>query len=96
MGVEDTSLNDKLLPYKQSPHLLFSTQMGLVTVPSLYHSEALGITFVIFRNPEKRNEANVLIYDDKFPFKQLQKVVIQFGMYMATFSIDRRSIEEQA
>ena len=26
MGVEDTSLNDKLLPYKQSPHLLFSTQ----------------------------------------------------------------------
>ena len=25
MGVEDTSLNDKLLPYKQSPHLLFST-----------------------------------------------------------------------
>ena len=52
MGVEDTSLNEKLLPYKQSPHLLFSTQKGDPTDPSLYHSEALGITFVIFRNPE--------------------------------------------
>ena len=53
MGVEDNSLNDKLLPYKQSPHLLFSTQTGGPTEPSLYHSEALGITLVIFKNPEK-------------------------------------------
>jgi hypothetical protein len=67
-----------------------------VTQPSLYHSEALGIILVIFRNPESRYEANVLIYDDKFPYKQLQKVAIQFDFYMATFSIDRRSIEEQA
>ena len=52
MGVEDTSLNDKLLPYKQSPHLLFSIQKGGQTEPSLKHSEALEIILVIFRNPE--------------------------------------------
>ena len=52
MGVEDTSLNDKLLPYKQSPQLLFSTQMGSVTEPSLCHYDALGIIPVIFSNPE--------------------------------------------
>ena len=52
MGVEDTSLNDKLLPYKQSPHLLYSTQKGEPTLPSLYHSEVLSITLVIFRDPE--------------------------------------------
>jgi len=69
--------------------------MGDATEPSLYYSEALGITFVIFRNPENTYEANILIYADKFPFKQLQKVVIQFQFYRATFSIDRRSIEEQ-
>ena len=28
MGVEDSSLNDKMQPYKQSPHILFSTQKG--------------------------------------------------------------------
>ena len=52
MGVEDTSLNDKMQPYKQSPHILFSTQMGQITEPSLYKSEALGIMLMIFRNPE--------------------------------------------
>ena len=94
MGVEDTSLKDKIQPYKQSPHLLFSTQMGVVTEPSLNHSEALGIIIFIFRNPENEMQANLLIFDDQFPFKQLQKVVIEFEFYMATFSIDRRSIEE--
>ena len=52
MGVEDSSLNDKMQPYKQSPHILFSTQMGVVTEPSLYNSEALGINLMIFKNPE--------------------------------------------
>ena len=54
MGEEDNSLNDKMQPYKQSPHILFSTQIGNHTEPTLYNSEALGIILMIFRNTENR------------------------------------------
>ena len=52
MDLADDSLSKEMLLYKRPAFLLFSTKQGAVTMPSLYHCEALDINVFIFRNPE--------------------------------------------
>ena len=89
------TLNDKLDPYIEPPTILNSIRMGPVTEPSLYHSEALEVILFLFKNPWNSDQTVVLIHKDKHPFTKLQTAVIPYGSGYATFSIDRRSIDEQ-
>ena len=70
--------------------------MGNVTEPSLYHSEALGVILFLHLDPEDVYQTVVLIHCNKHPFTQSQKVVIPYRTFNSTFSIDRRSSDEQS
>ena len=67
--------------------------MGDMTDPTLHHSEWLGVIINLYKDPEFKDQTVVDIYDDKDSFSKLQKIVIPYSTYRATFSIDRRSTE---
>ena len=90
----NNTLNIKLNPYMQIPTIINSTIMTGVTEPSLYHSEILEVILFLHRYPENVNKTVVVIHNDKSPFSENQRIVIPWGTYNATFSIERRSDDE--
>ena len=65
--------------------------MGGMTDPTLYHCEELGVIIYLYKDPELKDQSVLNIYSDKNSFTKLQKIVIPYSTYRATFSIDRRS-----
>ena len=49
----------------------------------------------LLNDPENRGQTLVETFDDSYPFNHLETKVIPFNTEFATFSVDRRSIEEQ-
>ena len=82
--------------YKSQPHILAcNPENDCATETSLTHHPVIKSIFLIRRHLEDRSKTLVQIYDDKKPFDKRQKIILNYRIYHAVLSLDRRSAEEQ-